>query len=192
MPLLFTKKINETLLGVWQMSPSNAPKRIREKENVQQLVDCLCQETSTILHHESGKPYLENQRYHLTISHTQDYVAVALNPKEDIGIDIEKRADKVKRVRQKYVQAQEEANIDPTQEITHLLLYWCTKESIYKIIDNPKIILKDEVLIHPFIPQEEGWFTAEETKTANHQQFQVWYMMHKHFALTLAMPASDF
>lgn len=188
MPLLFKKEIDDTLFGVWKMLPSEATKRERERENVQWLLNELCGEEKTIAHTPSGKPYLEDHSYHISISHTEGYAAVALHATTEIGIDIEKRADKVKRVRHKYVQEKEEKALNTNQETTHLLLYWCTKESIYKLLDIQSILLKNEVLIHPFIPQEEGWFTAEESKTPSHQHFRIWYKMHEHFALTLALP----
>ncbi len=40
--------------------------------------------------YDKGKPYLLNYGYKFSISHSEDYVAVAVNEEREVGIDIEK------------------------------------------------------------------------------------------------------
>ena len=49
-----------------------------------------------------GYPFLTDNSYNISISHTGKYVRIILNKYRKVGIDIEKISDKVLRVRNKY------------------------------------------------------------------------------------------
>lgn len=82
----------------------------------------------------SGKPFLLRDSRDLSISHTMDYVAVMLAENGVPGIDIERRSDRVLRIRSRIVGDQERAETADT-----LLLHWSAKESVYKIIQCEEV-----------------------------------------------------
>lgn len=79
---------------------------------------------------EHNKPNLDGINEHISISHSHDYLAIALNRKEETGIDIELIREKVKDVRHKFLN-DDEKNI-AGNNIEKLITYWAAKEAVYK------------------------------------------------------------
>jgi len=151
-----------------------------EKLAVRVLLKELTGSANDICYLETGRPYIKDGSYNISISHTKGYVAVVLDKNYRVGIDIEQISDRVKRVRSKFVSDKE--YIDPDKELIHLLLNWSAKESVYKLFDIPGIELKEEVIISRFKPEKEGVFTADIIRTD--QRVDVFYMTTSDFVLT--------
>lgn len=80
---------------------------------------------------ESGKPYLKNCPF-FNISHSGQYVALAIHPSRDIGIDIE-RIDEKKLDGIRYVLNQEEQKVVDTNTLFQI---WSNKESLIKCLSS--------------------------------------------------------
>ena len=186
MAVLYIKREVDLLWGIWKMENSPGQgKRDSERIAVNSLLTELCGEEKLILHHESGQPYLSDHSYRISISHTGGYAAVVLHPSLDVGIDIEKIGEKVQRVRHKFLQPEEDANIvNGENEIVHLLLHWSAKETVYKVMGQEDVELKSHLCVSPFIPEEQGAFAVRELKTGTLQRFSVKYIVHPDFVLT--------
>lgn len=78
---------------------------------------------------ETGKPFLLHDARELSISHTQGYVAVMLAEKGVPGIDIERRTDRVVKLKDRIVGPEEQAETPD-----ELLLHWSAKETAYKMM----------------------------------------------------------
>lgn len=78
-----------------------------------------------------GKPYLENHDDYISLSHSDNKVAFIRSPYV-IGIDIQKHVEKITRIQHKYLCAEEIEQINNTDEIAQLHIYWGAKESMYK------------------------------------------------------------
>lgn len=80
-------------------------------------------------HLPDGSPFLPGYDGYISISHSQESVAIALNTSRRIGIDTETWRPQLERVKHKFLSVRE-------QEIYHgnpgLLLAWCMKEAAYK------------------------------------------------------------
>ena len=76
---------------------------------------------------ESGKPYLEDGPY-FNISHSGEYVVLAINSEADVGVDVEK-IDENRRESVKFVSNKEEKEIE---DINSLFQIWSNKESLIK------------------------------------------------------------
>ena len=157
--------------------------RILEKLAVRVLLKELSGNEEYICYEESGKPYLKDRNYHISISHTKGYVAVILSERCSVGIDIEQITDKVRHVQSKYISNKE--YIDPEQELIHLLLHWSAKEAIYKVLNIEGIELKEEVIVEQFIPEPEGVFQAIEKRQC--RVLNVYYLVNSDFVLTYVM-----
>lgn len=187
MPLLSRHKEGELIWGIWKMEEMpDADKRTREHTAVNALLTELCGEQKIIRHEESGKPYLEDGSFHISISHTKGYAAVILHPSREVGIDIEQYGTTVYRVREKFMQPEEleEADADDT---FRLLLYWSAKETVYKVLGIEGVELKRHIRIFPFDREEEGEMNAVELKTGTRQEFPIKYIVHKDFVLTYTL-----
>ena len=56
----------------------------KQKLAVRCLLDALFEEKVYLSHHDNGKPYIENSAINISITHTPRYVAVILNPMEEV------------------------------------------------------------------------------------------------------------
>ena len=111
MGLYLKKKLeNEATIGVWQVTeteeeltrlsatPSDEMEEIsfigseslrKQRLAVRALLNSLFDEKVYLSHHDNGKPYLENNAMNISITHTDNFVAVILHEDDDCGIDIE-------------------------------------------------------------------------------------------------------
>lgn len=193
------------LLGIWRMDESHeellqllpehmrcdaaehikvirSERRVTEWLSTRILLFMLLDEEKTILNRADGKPYLEDETYHISISHTKDYAAVFLHEIHPVGIDIEILSERVKNVAEKFISNEE--YIDPSQKIVHQLLHWSAKESLFKLMEENEIHFKHHLHIHPFTPLSRGILTATETKTARNRTFNIHYEVHPDYVLT--------
>ncbi|QRR03626.1 4'-phosphopantetheinyl transferase family protein [Dyadobacter sandarakinus] len=113
---------------------------------------------------EHGKAYLVNNSSHISITHTFEFVAVAINPVSSVGIDMEKEDEKLRRTSRKYLSPSEYAHA--ADEISPLCMYWCAKEALYKMYGRKKVSFRESIFIQPFTgkhPQLKGILTDELT-----------------------------
>ena len=96
-----------------------------------------------ILYHTNGAPYLSCGDIHISISHTQGYVAIAIAD-TPIGLDIEHSSRDAMRVIDAYLQPQEVERLwtedDPTTEALRL---WTVKEAAFKLHAGKADVLKE-------------------------------------------------
>ena len=108
------------------------PVRQQERLAARLLIEVLCNGYQPIDYKENGEPYFTQCDLYLSISHTKNYVAVAVAPFK-IGIDIEHTSDRVLRITKKFLNHTELAELTNTSNPAPIaLLYWCAKEAMYK------------------------------------------------------------
>lgn len=106
-----------------------------------------------ILYRENGEPYLFPQDFHISISHSYPLAALAISKKR-VGIDLEKRKEKIKKIRHKFI-LHEDSYIDNSEEVDFLTAIWCVKEALYKIHHSKHWSLKKHYDVLPFELQKE-------------------------------------
>lgn len=79
---------------------------------------------------EHNKPYLVGDNRHISISHSHDKLAVLLNAERSTGVDIELVRDKVLRIKDKFLNAQEA--VFAGKDLHRLIAIWAAKEAMYK------------------------------------------------------------
>ena len=141
---------------------------------------------SPIAYLPSGKPYLKDDKRHITISHTRGYAAVAISETNPIGLDIEQRTDKVCRVQHKFL-SPEEKSLLPSEKknVEALLIIWTAKEAMFKLVDKEGIDFAEHFHVSPFELADEGCFYANETFTGGQSRFECTYQIYQEFVLTL-------
>ena len=77
--------------------------RIKEWIAVRVLLYHLMGKNAKISYKENGAPYLEGSNNEISISHTKGYVCIALSENYRVGIDIERVANKVERVKDRFI-----------------------------------------------------------------------------------------
>ena len=61
----------------------------RQKLAVRALINEVFEEKMYLNHHDNGQPYLENCATNISITHTDNYVAIIIHDDEEVGIDVE-------------------------------------------------------------------------------------------------------
>ena len=160
-----------------------AESRRRERLASRVLLKQLIGEEPRVDYRPSGAPFLVDRSLAVSISHTRDYAAVILGA-APTGIDIEYRSDRVLRIRSRFMTPEEERAIDPAHEVEHLLLHWCAKETLFKIIDQEGIDFQSQLRVHPFPYAEQGCFWVSESRTPKAQTFQLAFQVTTDYVLT--------
>lgn len=192
------------LLGVWRMEESveelltlldrpeeqadflrrvTAEGRRRERLASRVLLKQLMGEEPQVAYRSSGAPFLVDQPLYVSITHTKGYAAVILSP-SPTGIDIEYRSDRVLRIRSRFMTQEEERGIDPAHEVEHLLIHWCAKETLFKLIDQEEVDFLTHLHVHPFPYADHGSFQVSECRTSQSQTFQLAYQVTSDYVLT--------
>jgi phosphopantetheinyl transferase len=160
--------------------------RKREWLSVRILLKEMSGEEKQILYSESGKPYLVDRSFYISISHTKGYATIILDREKPTAIDIEQISPRIEKVENRFINEIEEKNLSSQNRIIHLLLHWSAKESMFKILDTTNIQFKTQLHIHPFEPVINEWseFTALKTGTQSNRSFHVGYFVHNDYVLT--------
>lgn len=109
-------------------------KRKMERLVVRVLMYTCWKAEYAVSYNTDGKPCLERAPWrHISISHTQGYVAVCWSQNGEAGIDIERMDAKALRVSARFIDKESE-HIEEGHPIESALLYWCGKETLYKML----------------------------------------------------------
>jgi len=177
------------ILGDDISSPHLNPGKRIEFLAVRALAKVMHIKPQSIAYQPSGKPYLTGNNTHLSISHTKGYAAIMLSDMENIGIDIERKSDRILKVRHKFISPEEELNISvhPGNEIISLLLHWSAKESLFKAISDEGVDFIKELRIYDFTsPTEKGSFKAKALRSD--KDFLINYCVSDDYVLTTCIP----
>jgi len=160
--------------------------RKREWLAIRVLLKELLGEEKEINYTPLGKPYLADNSFHISISHTKGYAALILNKENEVAIDIERIAPRVENIRERFVNEEEAKVLSQQNERIHLLLYWSAKETIFKWLGVENVDFKLHLHIQPFEPIIGEWseFDAYETRTEHQNCFKITYFVHENYVLT--------
>ncbi len=197
------------VLGVWSITESIAelidllPKsqQLYARENIANikskhrilewlatrvLLFNLLGDEKTIVKNSVGKPYLSDNSFNISISHTKNkLVAILLHKQRVVGVDIEVISDRVTNIFNRFISEKEFT--DTTQTTIHQLLHWSAKEVMFKMMNENEINFKEHLFISPFYPLKKGIMTAQEFKTERRQLFRIYYEVHPTYVLTWAV-----
>ncbi len=153
MPLFYQHNINDhSRLGIWQIKEPESffLKTIPLKKDVSHphkrlqhlagryLLPFLFDDfpLSEILIADTRKPFLENEKFHFSISHCGDYGAAIVSSANRVGIDIELMTPKIEKISHKFLSVADRNFVDDQR--THhdleklLTILWSSKEAIFK------------------------------------------------------------
>lgn len=158
--------------------------RKREYLATRLLLRELLGEEASIAYRPSGAPFLpKHPLLYISISHTKGYAAVSLDNRPT-GIDIEYRSDRVRKIRDRFLSAEEETHINPAHETAHLLIHWCAKETLFKLIDQEEVDFRIHLRVLPFPYSTEGKLTVREYRTPARREYTLAYHVTPEYVLT--------
>lgn len=178
----------ETGMEKQKIQNIKAASRRKEKAATLLILAKMLNTAVEICHKESGAPYLKGRNEHISISHSGDFVAVAVGSEAGIGIDIEIKKDRILKVRERVFSPAELATM-PENDINANLAGWTSKEALFKAIPEsdinfrehlhlqiPEITTKDEIIRH----------TASESVSPRHDSYDMTTIINDNFVFTIA------
>jgi 4'-phosphopantetheinyl transferase len=180
---LYLKKCfdNDIIFGIWEITedmPELMDKLVLNETELKRLdsflnfqrklewlsVRCLINELTgkncKIVYNENRKPFLNDNSYNISISHSNRYTSIMLGKNCKVGVDLEYMSHKITKVASKFMHPKEYINPDPLIQQYHLYIHWCAKEAIYKICDKQDINFKENIYLDAFEPKESGQVRA--------------------------------
>jgi len=134
-------------------------KRKREWLACRILLQHLIGNYPQIEYKQSGKPFLVDHSYHISLSHTDGFVAATIST-QPTALDIEICSPRIDKVAQRFMHEKEWAFVEGEQSLSYLTLIWSAKETLFKFFDESMVIFKDHFRIAPFQLNNEGHFNA--------------------------------
>jgi len=205
MPLYKKEVTEESIWGIWKTeeTPSELLEALQSKEEIgpqlkqyntikrqteflalRVLLQELGGDPCQIEYEPSGRPFLFDQSYQISFTHTKDYAAVYMHRSAPVGIDMEYPSPRIFKVRQKFMHPNEETALDLSEEEKALLLHWSAKETMFKAISEEDVEFKGHLHIRPFKVKKDGIIQAYETRTPERYSFDIHYMVTDSFVLT--------
>lgn len=108
-------------------------KRILEWLNTHYLIYKLTSQSLTYYYNNHGAPVFENSDLHLSIAHSDNFSALLLSDKYNVGIDIEEKNRDFTIAAQRFMHEDEKKWAKTNDDF---LKIWCFKEAVYKILQN--------------------------------------------------------
>ena len=113
-----------------------------------------------VAYYPTGKPYLVDGSFRVSISHTKEYAAIAYHQTCEVGVDIERISSRVERIADRFSHASEIAYIDgcdAQERILRLLVNWSAKETLYKCVNTSSAAdFKNTFHIEPYEMAQQG------------------------------------
>jgi 4'-phosphopantetheinyl transferase len=171
MPIHFQKKYSENLfLVVWEIQES-LEKLLEisiltelEKESlaeieaphkkIQFLVKHLVLhvlsnqakiENANLHKDENGKPFFSHASAHVSLSHTSDFLGIALHKLAPIGLDLERPREQLMRIIPRICRPEEVALVNGNLHTATIL--WSIKEALYKLYGKRGVDFRTNLLV---------------------------------------------
>lgn len=146
------------------------------------LINILSGKDAVVAYRENGAPYLENSNLNVSISHTKGYVAALLQEMPFAGVDIERKSSRILKIKDRLLSSSETGMIDHDNKENHILICWCAKEALFKMIPEEGIDFREHLHIEPFLYSESGDIHAYESRSKYHRQFKLSYEVTPDYA----------
>lgn len=99
-----------------------------------------------------GKPLLRDEN-HISITHSYQFSAIIIS-NNDVGIDIEKNREKIKKIQRKFVNTKVDS-LSEEDLVKQLTVIWGAKEAMYKTYPYGGLSFHDHIAIDPFLFAEK-------------------------------------
>lgn len=170
-----------------QLAEKRCEARRAEWLAVRLLLSQVLGEDKMIAYHPSGRPYLTDGSWHISVSHTQGYAAIAYHRNRRVGVDIEYISSRVERIASRFTRSEEEEFIkihDEHERMMYHLINWSAKETLYKLIDNSEAAdFRKVFAISPYALSEQGSMSVAIMLGEGHEE-KVHYAVHDDFVCT--------
>ncbi len=153
------------------------------------LAQILLEKKVEIEYLPSRKPELKNESTFISISHSENLVAVLIAEKHHVGIDAERIDRNINQVANRFLSADEADHIQHLKDSqVGKILYWCAKESIFKCTPHEGVQFNTQISIEPFQPKSEGFFVGSLKTEDCIENYRLWYFHYKNNMVVYCVP----
>ena len=205
MPLFYQQNINEnTKLAIWKIEEDefffdkNYVSNVAIKHTTKRIQHIAGRYLLQLLYPElpihaiiistSNKPFLKDESFYFSISHTSNYVAAIVSKTNKVGIDVEINDDRIFNIKNKFLSEAELTRFkcNTLNNTTPLLtLLWCCKETIFKWWGKGNVDFKKMIEIKIFNKNVQGSIDANFCDKSNkHYPLQLQYKLFDDLVLT--------
>lgn len=133
------------------------------------LREMLSPTTAEVSYLPSGKPQIRNSQYqHISVSHSRDYVAVALS-QDPCGVDVERIDRNFEHVKSRYITV---AESQLSADRRWAAVVWCAKEALYKYAGREGLDFLRDIVILSVQQQGESWSLVAELLGTEHVELR--------------------
>jgi phosphopantetheinyl transferase len=133
------------------------------------------EEYSHVIYDEFGKPYLQFNSHHLSVSHSGKYSAAIINKHSPVGIDIEITHPKIHKIVHKFLSNKEAKSIPTENNTDSLYVCWGAKEALYKLYGKMNLLFIENILLDPFAYNGAGDITGTISTNDFTQKYNLHY-----------------
>lgn len=126
-----------------------AGKRLAEVLVEHLLLNIIFGQPVALEHTTEGRPYVSSRQEYLSVTHTSGLVCIAVNQEHSVGIDVERRGERVLRVRTRFLNEAEQRFI-AADDVKANLMAWTAKEALYKVVEDDHATMHDDLRLDPF------------------------------------------
>ena len=134
---------------------------------------------------ENGKPHLKDGK-HISITHSYTFSAIIVST-QAVGIDIEKKRDKILRIAPKFTPIEEYLTLNNTEaRVRKLTIVWGAKESIYKLYSQEGLSFLKHIDVRDF-NFEDLKTTAKVYYNGNQSEYTLDFLEFEGFTCVYAL-----
>lgn len=130
---------------------------------------------------EYGKPYMVGNNWQMSLTHSQQFIAVAMHPYKPIGIDLEKPSEKMWKILPRLFSQTEIERVG--NNLDKLSIYWSAKEALYKLYGKRKVDFRENLLLQEENETLIGYIDMPDYK----HKHEVWVEEIGNYFLTIAL-----
>lgn len=138
-------------------------RRRKEWLTVRILLRTLLGREVEICYHPSGKPYLKDESFFISITHTIGYVGVRL-AHHPVALDMEYYSKRVLHLIPRFVSVDELQYINPDYDVEMALVMWSAKETLFKLFDISDVAFDEHLFVSDLKYGDKGVFKGRVEK----------------------------
>ncbi len=143
--------------------------------------------SSKIIKNDHGKPFLNQEDGHISISHSGNLAAAIFNSKLSCGIDLELYDSRIERISHKFTN-EDELSLFPKHFLnSSACLIWSAKESVFKYTHLHDVFFKEQIQLKSIDLKNETLhfhFKHPSSEEFLEVHYKVFEMKGKHLAET--------
>ncbi len=111
---------------------------------------------------ENGKPHLAGREYEISLTHTEDFIAVVFSRYSAVGIDLEKPREQIFRILPRLYSPEEVAAVNG--DLDTATIYWSAKEALYKLYGKRAVDFRKHLKLYGSDSDLEGLIDINSTR----------------------------